>query len=131
MKEDLYQQYSSSKTAPSEDAADGVHGNGIASDMYSDDSISFGSEDLLDDDDSLNQEQFPASNNDNNKNGNNGIIDLAILTQDPFIDDDDTSGVYGKSWIFRRITLFFADRKFITFAFVHLAITLVIFSKCW
>ena len=32
--------------------------------------------------------------------------------------------------LFKQITMFFADRKFITIAFVHLTITLVIFSKC-
>ena len=32
-------------------------------------------------------------------------------------------------WLFRRMTLFYADRKFITIAFVHLVITGVIFSK--
>jgi hypothetical protein len=32
-------------------------------------------------------------------------------------------------WLFRKITLFYADRKFITIAFVHLVITAVIFSK--
>ena len=37
--------------------------------------------------------------------------------------------VANTGWIFRRITKFFADRKFITIAFVHLTITLVIFSK--
>jgi hypothetical protein len=35
----------------------------------------------------------------------------------------------GPGWFFRRITLFYADRKFITIAFVHLAITTVIFCK--
>ena len=38
-------------------------------------------------------------------------------------------GLSKDSWIFQRITSFFADRKFITIAFIHLAVTLVIFSK--
>ena len=32
-------------------------------------------------------------------------------------------------WVFKHITKFFADRKFITIAFIHLTMTMVIFSK--
>ena len=43
----------------------------------------------------------------------------------------DASTMNKPSWVFKRITRFFADRKFITIAFIHLAITLVIFSECY
>ena len=43
---------------------------------------------------------------------------------------EQAGNVVNPGWIFRRITLFYADRKFITIAFVHLAITSIIFSKC-
>jgi len=41
---------------------------------------------------------------------------------------EQAGNVVNPGWIFRRITLFYADRKFITIAFVHLAITSIIFT---
>lgn len=78
------------------------------------------------------REQFglkASSNNSLKNNSDNSLLKQKSVDFRTQSMKDVGVGLSKNSWIFHRIILFFADRKFITIAFIHLAVTLVIFSK--